>query len=172
MQLYVDLDGVLADFHTGYEKAFGVRPCNHADNVDWDAVRYVPDFYLNLPPMPDMHILWTCIAGLKPIVLTGVPSSVPEAPANKRAWVVKNLGSDVEVRCCRSSEKYKHAAPGDILIDDWTKYRHLWEAAGGIWVTHTNARDTVFHLIKHNVALMRNIGRLDGTSYGDYRDYL
>jgi len=146
MQLFVDLDGVLADFDTGYEKVFGLRPDKKADNVDWDAVRYVPDFYLNLPPMPDMRILWRGVKHRNPIILTGVPSSVPEAPANKRAWVAKNLGPDVEVRCCRSSEKCKHAVPGDILVDDWIKYRHLWEAAGGIWVTHTSAMDTLARL--------------------------
>lgn len=47
MQLYVDLDGVLADFDTGYERAFGVRPDKAANNVDWTMVRRTPDFYLN-----------------------------------------------------------------------------------------------------------------------------
>lgn len=150
MQLYVDLDGVLADFDAGYEKVFGLRPDKKADNVDWAAVRKIKDFYLNLPPMPDMHILWSYVSDLKPIVLTGVPSSVPEAPANKKAWVNKHLGP-VEVFCCRSSEKCKHANAGDILIDDWTKYRNLWTAAGGIWITHTSAKNTISRLIEHSV---------------------
>ena len=56
-------------------------------------------------------------------MLTGVPKDVEEAPDNKRAWVVRHLGDHVEVRCCRSKEKCLHAAPGDVLIDDWEKYK-------------------------------------------------
>ena len=146
MQLFVDMDGVLADFNTGHEQVFGTRADKLLDNVNWNAVRNVEDFYLNLPPMPDLDELWDAIKHLDPIVLTGVPASVEEAPANKMAWIVKNLGSDIEVRCCRSREKYLHAAPGDILIDDWEKYKDLWLNAGGRWITHTTASDTIRQL--------------------------
>jgi hypothetical protein len=76
-------------------------------------------------------------------VLTGVPVSVAEAPEHKREWIRRHLGAHVEVRCCRSREKSLHAAPGDILIDDWEKYRHLWVAKGGVWITHRNAATTI-----------------------------
>ena len=143
MQLFVDMDGVLADFDTGYELAFGTRPDKKDDNVDWQAVRARRGFYENLPPMPDMPELWAHIEPHRPIVLTGVPWSVEEAPENKRAWARKNLGLHVEVRCCRSKEKCLHAQPGDVLIDDWEKYRHLWIAQGGRWITHRSAAESI-----------------------------
>ena len=143
MQIFVDLDGVLADFDAHHEAVFGVRPDKLADNVDWSAVRKVPNFYLNIPPMPDLPTLWAYIAPHEPVVLTGVPASVPEAPSNKRAWVERNLGGDVEVRCCRPREKYLHAEPGDILIDDWEKHRTLWIDAGGVWIMHRSAVETI-----------------------------
>lgn len=146
MKIFVDMDGVLADFDAGYEAQFGFRPCKKADNVDWSAVRAIEGFYQTLPPMPDMMELWNHVARYRPTVLTGVPSSVREAPANKIAWVRKHLGADVEVRCCRSSEKCLHAQPGDILIDDWDKYRHLWIAAGGRWVLHRSAAESIQEL--------------------------
>lgn len=142
MQLFVDMDGVLADFDAHHEAVFGFRSCKLADNVDWKAVRAVENFYLGIPPMPDLAELWERIEKHNPIVLTGVPSSVVEAPENKRSWVRKNLGDHVEVRCCRSKEKFKHASPGDVLIDDWEKYRGLWLSAGGRWITHTSAAQT------------------------------
>lgn len=145
-QLFVDMDGVLADFDTGYERAFGVRPSTTADNVDWAIVRARPNFYRDLPLMSDAHVLWKYVARHNPIILTGVPKSVPEAPRNKRAWVRKNIGDDVEVRCCLSKEKCLHAKPGDILIDDWEKYRHLWHAQGGVWITHLCASVTIDEL--------------------------
>ena len=49
------------------------------DNVDWAAVRAVEDFYLNIPPMADLQLLWTRIERHQPIVLTGVPEEIAAA---------------------------------------------------------------------------------------------
>ena len=146
MQIFVDMDGVLADFGSHHEAVLGWRPSTYLDNGDWSAVRAVEGFYLDMPPMPDLTALWTVLGRHSPIVLTGVPSSVEEAADNKRAWVRKHLGGDIEVRCCRSSEKCQHAKPGDLLIDDWEKYKHLWVGAGGVWITHRSAEDTIQEL--------------------------
>ncbi len=143
MQLFVDMDGVLADFDSHHGAVFGFRSDKLLDNVDWAAVDRLKDFYLNIPPMPDLNVLWDFISPLSPIVLTGVPAAVGVAGDNKRAWVRRHLGAHVEVRCCPSKEKFLHARAGDILIDDWEKYRHLWEAKGGRWITHTSAENTI-----------------------------
>ena len=37
--------------------------------------------------------------------------------------------------CCLAKEKYLHAS-GNVLIDDWEKYKGKWVAAGGIRITH------------------------------------
>lgn len=143
MQLYVDMDGVLADFDTHHYTVFGIRASKLADNVDWKKVRAVDGFYRNMPPMADLSTLWARIEGYRPIVLTGVPHSVEEASENKRDWVRRHLGDHVQVICCRSSDKSMHMQPGDVLIDDWEKYRNLWIAKGGIWITHRSATETV-----------------------------
>lgn len=146
MKIFCDMDGVLADFDEGYFQAFGVRADKAADNVDWEKVRRRKNFYRDLPPMVDAFELWDYIERFKPPIITGVPHSVPEAPDNKRAWVAANLGEHVKVICCKSKDKALHARPGDVLIDDWTKYQHVWEAMGGIFVHHTSARETIRHL--------------------------
>lgn len=152
VQLFLDLDGVLADFDSHYEAVFGKRPNKVDGTVDWAAVREKGDFFLRMPPMSDMTVLWNGVKHLNPIVLTGVPISVPEAPENKRAWVRKHLGRHVDVWCCRSSEKWRRANEGDILVDDWEKYRDLWIKRGGRWVTHRKAWRTLHDL--------RNLGVL------------
>jgi hypothetical protein len=153
MQLFVDLDGVLADFDTHYQNIFGALPPKWRSldpdsdhDVDWNAVTKRGNFYLDMPPMADMEKLWFHVRRYKPIILTGIPSSVPEAAENKRAWVRKHIGTSPRVICCRSREKSLHAQPGDILIDDWEKYKQLWVDMGGIWVTHTSAVDTIAQL--------------------------
>ena len=146
MQLFVDCDGVLADFDKGYKETFGVLPDKTIDNVDWKQVRNKEGFYESLPPMPDMEELWGYIAGYDPIILTGVPSSIKEAPENKRAWVRKHLGPRVPVITCLSKDKCLVAKPGDILIDDWTKYQQKWLAVGGRWITHTSSIESIIQL--------------------------
>lgn len=154
-QVFVDMDGVLADFDAHHETVFGVRSDKKLDNVDWLKVRDCPGFYADIPPMADMRELWDFVSRLRPhpIVLTGVPKSVEEAPKNKRAWVRKNLGPAVQVICTRSADKALYCRPGDILIDDWEKYRHVWEAAGGRWITHTSASASIDQLLEMGLGL-------------------
>lgn len=146
MALFVDLDGVLADFDTHYENMFGVRPCKVCNNVDWSLIRNCTDFYLHIPPMPDFSLLWDYVSRYNPIILTGIPKSIPEAAANKKEWVRMLCGPDVPVITTESWMKCQHAMPGDILIDDWEKYRHRWENVGGVWITHYNAKMTILQL--------------------------
>lgn len=146
MKLYVDLDQVLANFDAGYEALTGAPPCREADNADWAKMAAADNFYLNLPPMPDAMQLWGYIERYCPIVLTGIPYSVPNAAQNKREWVWKNLMADAQVITCRSADKCLQAEPGDILIDDWEKYKDKWVAKGGVWVTHVSAADTIRQL--------------------------
>ena len=138
--IFVDMDGVLADFDGGYEQMLGVRPSIINDNVDWQAVGQVDDFYERLPPMPDFDDLWGGIECFRPIILTGVPSSIAVAAANKRAWVDRHISPAQPMIACPSKDKSLHIRnPGDVLIDDWEKYRSLWLQRGGRWITHVTA---------------------------------
>ena len=143
MRLWLDMDGVLADLRAGYRRATGLDASTELDSVDWELVRGVPGFFRRLPPMPDALDLWSAVAHLDPVILSGVPRSVPEAPRNKREWVDRVLGPRVPAVFCPSSEKWVHCLPGDVLVDDWEKYRRRWERAGGTWITHRNAAQTI-----------------------------
>jgi hypothetical protein len=68
-----------------------------------------------------------------------------------RAWVKKHLGPTVEVICCSSKDKSKHCKPGDVLIDDWEKYKDLWLSKGGRWVTYVDANTTIREIQKLNL---------------------
>lgn len=152
MQIFVDMDGVLADFDRHYKTVFDVEASKLLDNVDWQKVRGHKDFYANIPPMHDFDVLWSYVTrvgqrlGTPPIVLTGIPSSVEEAEANKRAWITRHLGDAVPVICCLSKDKCLHGLPGDVLIDDWEKHRQAWEDMGGYWITHTSATSSCYAL--------------------------
>jgi 5'(3')-deoxyribonucleotidase len=150
-QLFLDMDGVLADFDASYIKLFGALPMRQVGQKDppgmWEKIRANRWFYRELPLMPDAMVLWNSVEHLNPIVLTGVPAfQVPEAEAQKREWLAEKFGQEVRIICCKSQDKRLHGKPGDVLVDDWSKYRHLWEAMGGVFVLHTSARESVAQL--------------------------
>lgn len=150
MKLFVDMDGVLADFDRHHEEIFGTRPNKKADDVDWKRVKEHENFYAGIPPMEDMRILWAYVKRFSPTVLTGIPSSLrEEAEANKKAWIAAHLGKDVPVICCPSREKSRWGSAGDILIDDWEKHKELWIRMGGVWITHTSAVNSIYELDRH-----------------------
>ena len=39
--------------------------------------------------------------------------------------------------------KREHCHPGDALVDDRDKHRHLWEAEGGVFIHHKDARSSI-----------------------------
>jgi len=147
--LFIDLDGVLADFDTAYAAVNGSPPDKSIDNVDWRKVVSVPGFYAKMPALPGAADFWASLEalaeseGLDIVILTGCPSSVPAAAADKRSWVTKHLGEHVKMIACRSRDKKLHMKPGDILVDDWERYKEHWLEAGGIWITHTSPTESL-----------------------------
>ena len=144
--LFCDLDGVLADFDRHHLAMTGAESSKLLDTTDWGAVARTPMFYATMPVMSDAFRLWCFIQRYNPIILTGLPSSIPGAGEQKKAWVATHLDPRATVVTCKSREKSLYCCPGDVLIDDWEKYRSLWEAKAGRWITHVSAEKTVAHL--------------------------
>ena len=154
-QLLLDLDGVMADMDGAYDHHFGYRLNRAVDEPPdiWDPVlaHYAKGrrFFYELPLMPDAMELWAgaCRLHPAPAILTGVPHRLPQLAAqDKRDWVAKHFGPHVQVYTSLSKDKRTHGRPGDILVDDWPKYRHLWEEMGGIFVLHTSAAASLAEL--------------------------
>jgi len=142
-QLFLDLDGVLADFYGHYTTCFG-GTLEQDDNSSpaWEKIRTHGSYFRSLPLKSDAMELWYGSRKLypKPIILTGIPYSIPNVKEQKQEWVWENFGYDVKVICCRSQDKYKHGKSGDILVDDRRKYEDYWLKMGGIFVHHTSSK--------------------------------
>lgn len=150
-QVFLDLDGVMADMDGTYEKHWGVRLNRHMTSDPpnmWENIKSVDRFYYHLPLMPDALELWEGVLKLhpNPAILTGVSKFTPEADADKRAWVAKYLGAHVPVYTSLSKNKRDHGKPGDVLVDDWFKWRSRWEEMGGVFILHTSAADSLTRL--------------------------
>jgi len=155
-QLFVDLDGVLADFDAGVYETTGSFPHQLSPRTMWPALARTPDFYARLPWMPDGKELWAFVSPLDPVILTGLPLGKWARP-QKLEWCRRELGEEVPVITCMSREKPRSAqdwindhsadAPTPVLVDDRPRILQKWESIGGIFVHHTGAQNSMRQLV-------------------------
>jgi hypothetical protein len=147
-QLYLDCDGVLADFDSAAESIFGMPHRIAAEKIGapafWSKVRNRRGFYRHLTLMPVARELFAAVGHLNPVILTGCPIG-GWAVAQKVVWSAEHFPG-THIITCMSAEKRKHLRAGDILVDDYLKYRSRWEEKGGIFIHHTSAKASIAEL--------------------------
>jgi hypothetical protein len=145
--IFLDCDGVLANFDTYTIPLFAMDlpprevEAQIGSEEFWQVLREHPDFYFRLPLMPDAPELFAALAHLKPTILTGCPPGGWAEP-QKLAWAAHHFPGTPMITCV-ARDKRLHMQPGDVLIDDTAKYRHLWEESGGIFIHHSSAAATL-----------------------------
>ncbi|QDK35633.1 5' nucleotidase, NT5C type [Sphingomonas sp. IC081] len=153
--IFLDCDGVLADFDTYAHFYFGMHPRDAEAELGskrfWKMLEAKGNFYRDLPLMHDARTLFDAVSHLKPTILTGCPRG-NWAEAQKIAWAQAHF-PDVPIITCRSADKRDHASPGDVLIDDWPQYRHRWIEMGGVFISHYDAESSLAALWAHCPAL-------------------
>ncbi|HWX47861.1 MAG TPA: hypothetical protein VNZ61_07400 [Roseomonas sp.] len=147
--LFLDLDGVLADFDRGVKAVTGKRPEELSVKAMWSALAQAPRFFETLEFMADAEALWRFCAPHRPTILTGLPLGA-WAPEQKRRWVARMLGADVPVITCMSREKPRWSGPGCVLVDDRVSTREGWERKGGTFIHHLSAH--------RSIAALRRLG--------------
>ena len=149
--VYLDCDGVLADFDKRATEILGMPPRAFQRRFGlkrfWGRLASTPDFFAGLDLMPDAMTLYRAVAHLKPVILTGVPHGSWAEP-QKRRWAARRFPG-VEVITTRAALKREHCSPGDALVDDTDTHRHLWEAEGGVFIHHRNAAASIRALERH-----------------------
>lgn len=149
-KIFCDLDGVLVDFEKGVFDVTGRYINDQPTSKMWQRVLTYPKFFESLDWTPYGIDLWKQImdiGGQTPTILTGTPSSTKKQhETGKKQWCNTHLGADVEVITCNSSEKYKYASRGHILIDDRLEMGKQWLAYGGIFIHHISPERTIYEL--------------------------
>jgi hypothetical protein len=147
-QLYLDCDGVLADFDEGVRRLLGMDPQAYMDRFGkgrfWQKLATAKDFYGTLPEMPDARELFDAVAHLDPVILTGLPIGKWAAPQKLR-WAEAHFPG-TKMITVMAVDKRNHCTEGDVLVDDTLKHRHLWEGAGGVFIHHTSAKASLAQL--------------------------
>jgi 5'(3')-deoxyribonucleotidase len=147
-RLFLDADGVLADFDRSACELLGAKPkafiAKHGRGEFWKRLANAPNFYGSLPEMPDAQILFEAVKHLSPTILTGVPMGRWATP-QKIEWAAEHFPG-VPIITCMARDKHKHVHPGDVLVDDREKHREAYEKAGVVFIHPKNAEDSLRQL--------------------------
>ena len=149
-RLFLDADGVLADFDQGARGLLGMKPkefiATRGRGAFWKCLANAKNFYGTLPEMPDARLLFEAVKNLEPTILTGLPLGRWAAP-QKVQWAAEHFPG-VPIITCMAADKHKHMRSGDVLVDDREKHRETYEAAGVVFVHHKSAEDSLRQLAK------------------------
>jgi hypothetical protein len=144
-QIYLDCDGVLADFDKGARAILGLASHafekRHGADEFWTRLARADSFFDSLDPLPDAFELYEAVKAKGPIILTGMPRGNWAEP-QKRRWAERHFPG-TPVITTLASLKREHCHPGDVLVDDRDQHRRLWEQAGGLFIHHKSAKDSI-----------------------------
>ena len=138
-EIYVDMDGVLADFFGEWKKLIG-QDWRNIDDIDsaLQKIRDTENFWLDLPLTNNARPLLELIRKVKgsySILSSPLPND-PNSEPHKREWIKNNLRFFMPSQVIITHDKAKYAKQSDgtpnILIDDYGVNIGKWEAAGGI----------------------------------------
>lgn len=140
------MDGVLADFNTAARNYLRATAQEEQEaerhgrwpEHKWRSLVLAPNFYRHLPKMPQadelikLALRFRDDLGWEVRILTAIPTNneVPDVFQDKFDWMHEYYPG---IRLCfgpYSTDKYKHAQPGDILVDDRDSNCRDWSATG------------------------------------------
>ena len=155
--VYLDMDGVLADFFGGVEKLYGV---SHWKELTSDKTKDLKkevidritgtDFFATLPKFQSADALIDMVKKF-----TGGKFSINTSPLRgdnensgkyKKVWISNNIEQPDEIVVTGRKETYaKNKANGmpNILIDDRPVNIQRWQAAGGYGILYQANRDSL-----------------------------
>ena len=139
-EIYVDMDGVIADFFGEWAKLMGVDHFSDIKDAQpaLQKIRDTDDFWLRLPVLPEAKNLLNLIKEVKGeySICTSPLADDPNSEKHKRTWVEKHLAffPPKAVHVTHNKPQFATAKDGtpNILIDDYGVNINAWEAAGGI----------------------------------------
>ena len=158
-KIYVDMDGVVADFDQRFIDLSGMLPrefeAKYGKNAFWEFIDEGDNklkFWVGIPQMSDAQQLIDFVSKYDYEMLTA-PSLKKQSLMGKGLWMINQtkkglFPSKPKVNYKSAKNKKDFAAPNHILIDDKASTIDSWNAAGGIGILHTSASNTISQLKK------------------------
>lgn len=138
-RIYLDLDGVMADFDAFFPDTFGIHHKSMADEEMWEKITSHGSFFLDMPVCPGALEFFDSVRQYDPIILTACPkTNYKNVAIQKKKWVARHLDPNLMVLpVMGGSNKFLFMhQPKDILIDDFERNCKAWGEAGGHCIHH------------------------------------
>lgn len=149
MKLFLDMDGVLADFDSAQSSALEAMRSMGASEKEVRDEKFRmlirPGFFRNLPVMAGARELVRGVTGIigsrphilsSPMSLRGRPEVRERCVSEKQEWLQKNFPGMFD-ETVFEKEKHLYASPGTILIDDRVDNTDRFTEAGGMGLLYT-----------------------------------
>ena len=135
--VFLDLDGVFADFDGAIKKLTGFHPRELPKKELWKTVYRKPDFFATLDLMHGWEILWSYFEPYDPIFLTGAPSG-KSMQDQKIVWVGEKFGPKWAGKTVvlPRRDKQLHSGPRKLLLDDNQTNVAEWVSKGGYGILY------------------------------------
>jgi hypothetical protein len=149
-KIYLDMDGVIADFNKRYKEQYKMEPREAEKNKEFDKFfeKFINDGeFATLDLMPDALQLINYLQGLKvPTEILSSTSSEKRDVAirpQKLEWLKKHNINFPPVLVPGKRHKKDYSNANSILIDDTSVNIDQWRREGGIGILHTDAITTI-----------------------------
>lgn len=148
--IYLDMDGVLADFDDRWNAIFGESPTEsrrqNKNNEYWETFVQTEQF-ATLPPFPGWDNLYETVKsyGVNVEILSssGGQKYHDEVSAQKKKWL-KDYSIDIPVNIVPGRRlKSNYATANTLLIDDTPDVIMGFHEAGGYGILHDSAERTI-----------------------------
>ena len=159
-KVYLDMDGVLADFDKRFKDLSGMGPSEfeskYGKNKFWDFIdeEHKVSFWVGIEPMPGAADLVNAVKDYNYELLTS-PSVKKQSYLGKILWVRNHTGdifpSKPRINFRKAKEKHEikpQLSKTDILIDDREDTIGRWNAAGGTGIVYKNISQVLNDLAK------------------------
>lgn len=148
--VYLDMDGVIADFEKRYVQMYGMKPREAEKNHKFDSLfgEFIETKQfqtLDLMPgaMEGINFLRKCSAPTQILSSTANQERYDAVSKQKMIWLQTHGITFNPIFVPGKSLKYKYANPNTIIIDDTKSVIDDWTKAGGIGIWHKDWATTI-----------------------------
>ena len=143
-ELFLDLDGVFADFNKRVFKLSGKWPHELQKGL-WKIIMADKQFFASLEMMPDAEYLWEYAKQYNPVFLTGAPPG-ERSRNQKKEWVAKMFGDEHPTIVLPKRDKPLYSGWRKVLVDDTPANIQEWIEKGGAAVHHKDPWESIEQL--------------------------
>ena len=141
--IYLDMDGVIADFTKRYKEMYHMEPRRAEKNKKFD---HFFDEFIETKQFTTLDLMPDAMMGIEFLRKAPVPTQILSSTANqerydavskqKMIWLQTHGITFNPIFVPGKDLKYKYATPNSIIIDDTKSVIDDWNNAGGIGIWH------------------------------------